>query len=378
MKKIVFISIVIGLLLAAGTIIKIQAESNDTLNVYLPLTLKDALPMAGSCDYENIVFIGGSITAGAGASTYEKSYASQVGQWFINQCPANNINIKNISVGGTGSDFAVYRVEHDLDGFVPDIAFYEFAVNDGIQPSEYISKHVEALLYKLKRINANMLIFCVLTTNETHGDSYTNGLLPTSVESHAQVAVANNIPAINVGQLLWQYVTKNSEEIRDYLPDGVHPNDVGHYFYYEAIAHFLSAYFNLPAQPYTGDLANAQLADMSEVITTSCEKIDVNSEVRLICDKGDTFSVSLMSDTLGMVGRIRSDGGRLACTVDGTITKNIDFWDRYALSYDRTSYFIPFTDLGKNTHTLDCTVLDDLIGESTGYIVEILYLMLNP
>ena len=236
------------------------------------------------CQYEGIAFIGGSITAGAGASK-GNSYASKVGNWFISNC-SYEINIKNISIGGTGSDFAAYRLEHDLGGFVPDIVFYEFAVNDGSSKDAYITKHVEALIYKLRRINPDMLIFSILTTKANQQQFYTLGNLPPTTNTHLQVAIDNNIPVINVGQSLWAYIAKNDEEIEDYLRDGVHPNDAGHQLYSETIIQFLNSYFNMSAKQYEGGLANATLIDMSEIASASCEKVDNNSEIYLLCDKG--------------------------------------------------------------------------------------------
>ncbi len=282
------------------------------------------------CNYKNIAFIGGSITVGAGASEKSKSYASKVGQWFVDNCP--NDSIKNISIGGTGSDFAVYRLEHDLDGFVPDIAFYEFAVNDGGRQPDDIKHHVEALIYKLRRMNPEMLIFSVITTKGNHMEFYKGGIFPPAVDIHIQVASNEHIPVINVGQNLWAYVIKNNEEIEEYLPDGVHPNDLGYQHYYESIVQFLDSYFNMPTEQYSGDLANATLIDMSQATSTGCEKIKKNGEFYFLCDKGDKFSASFSGNLLGIVGSIRSDGGRLDCIVDASLTSTLDFWDNYALS----------------------------------------------
>jgi lysophospholipase L1-like esterase len=360
-----------------------QTQAAIPTNTVIPLTptVSNDLSAPKICTYENIIFIGGSITAGAGASENSKTYANRVGQWFIDRC-SNEINIKNISIGGTGSDFAVYRLEHDVDGFIPDIAFYEFALNDGGRPPDYIQKYVEALLYKLKRMNSSMIIFSILTTRESHMDFYKNGVLPPEVDAHMQVASANNIPVINVGQHLWNDVMKNGSDIRQYYSDGVHPNDLGYEYYYETVIQFLESYFNMPAEQYNGDLANATLIDMSGVESIRCEKINENNEVRLLCDKEDTFSTSFTGDVLGMVGRIQSDGGRLECVVDNSTKETLDFWDEHALSYERTSYFLSFTGLENKKHDLRCTVLDEIIsskaGRSRGYSVEVLYFMVNP
>ncbi len=378
------------------------------------------------CQYKKIAFIGGSITGGSGASQKSMSYASKVGEWFLSNC-SEQISINNISIGGTGSDFAAYRLEHDLGRFIPDLAFVEFAVNDGRFKPDYIKEHIEGLVYKLRRINPDMLIFSVLTTRISHQEFYENGILPREVDIHLQTASELNIPVINVGQDLWTYVFKNGKDIQEYLRDNVHPNDLGHQNYSESIIQFLESYFNLPSGPYYGDLANASLADMSNVASTNCEILEKRWETYLHCEIGDWFTTYFKGDVLGFVGRIQINGGQLECIVDSSVratmdfgvssskeksafwdssdfwdssaTKNAEFWDssdfwagsleknlivkeNSDITSDRTTYFIPFTDLEEITHNLTCIVLDtaisDNVGKSKRNIVEVYYFMINP
>ncbi len=218
---------------------------------------------------------------------------------------------------------------------------------------------------------------------------YEAGNLPPTVDIHMRVASDNGVPAINVGQYLWEYIFKNGANIQDYLTDIVHPNDLGHQLYAEAIIEFLMPYFeNNPTIPdgekyhYSGDLANATLMDMSEMVTTTCNKVMNENEVTLLCTKGQAFSGSFTGDILGIIGEIRSDGGRLECVVDNSTEKVMDFWDDYALSFNRTSYSFLFDHLEKSQHDLTCTVLDQIIssgaGQSQGYTVKVFYLMVNP
>jgi lysophospholipase L1-like esterase len=109
-----------------------------------------------------------------------------------------------------------------------------------------------------------MLIFSVLTTIDSDMEFYKAGILPPEVDIHLRVASENGIPVINVGQYLWDYIFKNGADIRDYLTDGVHPNDLGHQLYYESVVQFLTSYFdnnnrilNGEQYNYSGDLANA-------------------------------------------------------------------------------------------------------------------------
>jgi lysophospholipase L1-like esterase len=336
-----------------------------------------------ACQGNNIAFIGG-----AGASESAARYANRVGQWFINTC-GDRIQIKNISIGGTGSDFAAYRLAHDLDGFVPDVAFYEFAVNDKGKHEAYIRQYVEALIYKLRKINPEILLFCVLTTDARDERAYQQGQLPASAAMHQRIAEENGIPVINVGQVLWDTAGEKNLEIQAYLPDGVHPNDAGHQLYADTLLSFLAEYFENDAQQvkgktstYSGEYAKAALMDMSVAATSTCEKIVDEDEIHLLCRGGDAFSGQFKGNMLGIVGSIRPDGGRLACVVDGSLEKTVDFWDAYAMHAARTGYFFLFDDLEKSRHTVTCTVTDEIItsgnAASQGNTVKIEYWMINP
>ena len=236
---------------------------------------------------------------------------------------------------------------------------------------------------------------------------YYAGFVPPVVGLHTQVASDNGVPVINVGQYLWNFILRSKPkireylpgvvhlynlgfpafnygaQIRDYLPDGVHPNDLGHQLYFESVVQFLASYFDKDSR-IPGDLTNASLMDMSGIETTTCEKVKNRKEVHLLCTKGDTFSSSFSGDTIGLVGTIQPDGGRLECVVDNSIIKDVDFFDSHALMYakNHTGYFFLMDDLNKTQHELSCTVLDQIItssdGSSQGYRVELLYFMVNP
>ncbi len=340
------------------------------------------------CHYQNIVFVGGSITRGAGASAPSNGYAARIGQWFAENC-GSEVTVLNISIGGTGSDFGAYRLEHDLHGFVPDMAFYEFTVNDRQLEEAYIRKNVEALIFKLRRINPDMLIFSVLTVRDKDIELYGNNTLPPYVDIHQRVAAENHIPVINVGKYLWERVQENGGDITEFLPAGPHPNDAGYQIYYEAVIHFLTDYLSNDLQaasseptPYNGDLANATLLDMSTILSTTCEKLTEHNEVRLLCSKGNVFSGSFTGNVLGIVGRMQKDGGRLKCMVDGGPAKNMDFWDNRASMADRTDYAFLFDSLERKEHTLSCSVVEEIVsnssGRSEGYTVRVFYLLVNP
>ena len=82
----------------------------------------DSVKIAVKPHYKNkVAFIGGSITAGASASSYEKSWAGLLTTW-LNEYYEAGIDAKNIAMGGTTSEYGTFRLLRDLNGFIPDIA----------------------------------------------------------------------------------------------------------------------------------------------------------------------------------------------------------------------------------------------------------------
>src|SRR5580698_5367485 len=78
-------------------------------------------------------YLGGSITAAPGWRV--KSL-----KWLQEQYPAAKLSEINAAIGGTGSDLGVFRAQHDVLQFKPDLLFVEFAVNDGGAAPEQIQR----------------------------------------------------------------------------------------------------------------------------------------------------------------------------------------------------------------------------------------------
>ena len=84
--------------------------------------------------------IGGSVTEGAGPSSYTQGYAYQFKDLFIEKYAANKDNVKFIpaGIGGTPSPMGLVRYQKDVvekGGRNPDLLVIEFAVNDWLECS---------------------------------------------------------------------------------------------------------------------------------------------------------------------------------------------------------------------------------------------------
>lgn len=87
----------------------------------------------------SVAFIGGSVTEGALADTYEESYADRFAAGLRETYPDMELTYINAGLSGTGSSLGVMRYERDVveaAGCQPDIVFLEFAINDYQEPTE--------------------------------------------------------------------------------------------------------------------------------------------------------------------------------------------------------------------------------------------------
>ncbi len=108
--------------------------------------LKKVIERAQAGEQITIGTMGGSITEGAGAATYQECWASRFAVRFgttYGVDGGSNVTLVNAGVGGTPSTFGYMRFRRDIidrvpetdpDGY-PDLVIIEFAVNDWGEPS---------------------------------------------------------------------------------------------------------------------------------------------------------------------------------------------------------------------------------------------------
>ena len=111
------------------------------------LRLKNVIERAKNGEQITIGTVGGSITEGALASSYEECwavrFAAQFGKTYGTE-DGSNVVLVNSGVGGTPSPFGYMRYGRDIlarvpetdpDGY-PDLVVIEYAVNDWAEPTK--------------------------------------------------------------------------------------------------------------------------------------------------------------------------------------------------------------------------------------------------
>jgi lysophospholipase L1-like esterase len=164
-----------------------------------------------------VAVIGGSITAGAGASRPEKVYGSLVAQWWRSTFPKSKVRFVNAGIGATGSNYGALRAQRDLLSHRPDFVVMEYGVND--PNSRESAETLEGLVRQtLKRPNQPAVVLLFMM-NRYGGNAQ---------EWHGKVGRHYGLPMLSFRDALWPEIEAGRLRWEDVEADVVHPNDRGH------------------------------------------------------------------------------------------------------------------------------------------------------
>jgi lysophospholipase L1-like esterase len=163
-------------------------------------------------------FIGGSITAGAAATSPDKCYAYQVYLWWRNKFPKSKVEYINTGVGAITSQFGVARVEDDLLVQNPDMVFAEFSVND--TDSDLFMETFEGLVRKILLDPGEPALFMF------NNAFYDDGRNAQTV--HNTIGKYYNLPIVSIRDSIYFEIKRGTLMNIEISADDLHPNDFGH------------------------------------------------------------------------------------------------------------------------------------------------------
>ena len=201
----------------------------------------------------NVVYFGGSVTAGYGSNDGSKySWRALSGKWLQDNFPQAKINLMNTAIGANGTFLGTYRVQRDVIALKPDLLFLEYAINDryGAFDEDTAALQCETIVREVKQALPKCDIVMLLVIDDSSSKLLPN-LYPTAA-GHAKIAKAYNIPVVNVGRSLVESMNNpnDSKEWAKYYIDIVHPTDAGYKKYYDCLEEYLKNV--LQCTDYTG------------------------------------------------------------------------------------------------------------------------------
>ncbi|WP_127585256.1 SGNH/GDSL hydrolase family protein [Paenibacillus koleovorans] len=331
-----------------------------------------------------IAYFGGSITEGSGASEPSKSsWRAMTTSWFRQSYLNCEITEIQAAIGGTGSDLGAYRCRTDLLGGEPDLVFIEFAVNDNKKDEEWILCSMEGIVRQIWNHNFNADIVFVYTITKEMAKTYEFDCAPRTIELHQKIADYYEIPSVNLGKKLWQYVGTGLSTWEELLPDAVHPSDKGYKIYADEMQRFLSACIapgqierSLEYSVTSRALDKGRLVDAWELYQEPWEK-DISSLARryphmLVCGTpGAELEYKFKGRSIGLYWLIAPDSGDMEWSVDGNKPRRQSSWDKHALNFTRAGYCILDPHLETGEHVLKIKVLQEKQPQSEGNWIRI-------
>ena len=319
-----------------------------------------------------VAYLGGSITQGAGASSPEKtSWRALTTAWLRGRCPGVPVREVNAGIGGTASDFGVFRCGEVLANR-PDLVFVEFVVNDCDRPFRTL-RCLEGIVRQIRRQNERTdLVFVETVTKELAEKYYDFGELFPSIAETRRVARYYGIPEIDVGRVLWQQIAAGCGTWETMTTDGTHPTDRGHALYAAQVRNWMENQLDLPVgesgRPLPKLLCSNPLENVHMVAAGQLAGPEWRRETdtcwggtREIVSSnrpGEEIAFSFEGDTVGASWIMDADSGRIECTVDDRPPEVFSAFDSYCLQFRRLHYFL-VDSLPAGTHRVVFRILPE-------------------
>lgn len=320
----------------------------------------------------NIVYLGGSITAGAGAGSGQ-NWVDITGEYFSETYGEDNVYNHNVGVGGTGSEYGLLRLKRDVIDKNPDMVFIEFAVNDGGNDT---TRYLESMVLSLQKLEKVPYICFVYTTNRTLNINQTY---------HRAIADYYGLAQIDFQARMTQELKDNpGNTMETYLGDSVHPNATGYAVYGDEVVKCLKTgdYYTKPLvkdKKYNSKslFVDTTFTPAADYVTTNgwTESGDYVTTVDNISAAGQKLHFEFTGNVLAIEHRLHKNGGTYEVIIDGKSRGTVS--DFYSNNNGQLVLGYSNFDLGQGTHTLDIEVTDQKDAASGGYMVGLYNIITN-
>ncbi len=325
-----------------------------------------------------VAYIGGSITEGAGSTDKRtKGWRSHATNWLAKTYPESKITEINATIGGTGSDFAIFRID-DVLKYEPDLLFIEFSTNDSETPE--CEEYEEAMIRRVLRISPKTDIVLVLTCAQRIFEKMLRGEYPDSYRSYHVLAEHYGLPLLDIGEEINSRVRAGEGDYMTYTKDSVHPNDLGHKILAAGAIRFLARELTLPLPVRREKYENARLVAAKDIKDTDFDYIDepfVGESGQFgfgylkASGEGHYIRSTFVGTTVGIVYLTAHDSGDIKWRIDGGDFSTLRLWDEYALRFDRVNYTVFANDLSCGEHTLEIVVTGESDERADGTAAQI-------
>jgi lysophospholipase L1-like esterase len=364
---------------------EIVQERNGIVNVLA--RMKDGKPTT-------IVYFGGSITAGAGASdTSKASWRALTTAWFRRQYPKSQVTEVDAAIGGTGSDFGAFRLRRGVLDKKPDLVFVEFAVNDTGTAAQTVNRAMEGIVRHIRAADPTTEICFVYALAQSMLTDYKQGVLPHAVFLHDVIAAHYHISSVNVGAAAAEQLNTGAIAWADFSKDSCHPTDAGYALYADTLTSFLAQqtlHISRPPMPYKLTVpldphawSNGQMTPAGGITPATRgwrTEAGLAGSGNVIASNDSTaepVQFRFIGDTIGICYLLGPDTGNLDYRIDSADWQQLRPFDVFAVSGQRVQSRVLADNLPAGTHTLYLRPRTDKDERSKGTYARIAYFMTN-
>ena len=361
-----------GLLAKARKPLPAEMVARATASVGDLSRLQRLLQAASRGGHYTVGVIGGSITAGAAASSPEKRYQASVVRWLKQHFPKAEWDLVNAGIGATGTSYGCLRAQRDLLSKTPDLVVTEFAVNDA--NTQECAETYEGLLRQIL-VSARQPAVLMLFMMDQGGHN--------AQEWQSKLGRHYGLPMLSYRDLLWPEIEAKRMTWTDISPDSVHPNDLGHGDAGKLLASLLDrALASLPQAPVAAlprELPAALLTDIYQSARLfEADDLKPVTATGWALDPGHGWDKAWKATVPGSVlecdvtgeqlflsyWRIRGPMGRAKITIDGGRPSVQEAW--FDQTWGGYRHMIKLALGGPGQHKVRLEVLPEKHPESTG------------
>ncbi|WP_234736742.1 SGNH/GDSL hydrolase family protein [Tellurirhabdus bombi] len=311
-----------------------------------------------------VAYIGGSITeAGEGWRTLTYN-------WLRIHFPHTPFTEINATIGGTGSNLGVFRMERDVLAYQPDLVFVEFAVNDAGRSAAQLHQSMEGIVRKTWKANPNTEICFVYTVSENVLQNLLDGQYQPSAQAMETIAEYYQIPSIHMGvevarlqkegKLIFTGKPEEHPGKIVFTTDKVHPlSKSGHPVYASVVRKYFEVMEKKAGnqshrldKPFVSDNweGGQLLALPDQSPSAHWQKLPADHELVKSFAKfmptiygavtpEATLRLQFKGTTLGFYDLIGPGSGLLEVTLDGE-KKEVQRFDQWGNSYRKSSFYL--------------------------------------
>lgn len=186
-------------------------------------------------------FLGGSITAPKTGTRWPEPFQ----RWLLDRFPGVRLTVENAALGATGSDLGAFRAASTVVARGCDLVFVEYAVNDFGTAADRRGRTREGLIRQLRR--AGIEVVLIHTYCGEMEPDLVAGRTPVSIAEFEELAERYGLSSIWAGLHAWEQVQRGRMTPKEWLPDGLHPEERGSLSYAEPIIAFCEEAWTRPA-----------------------------------------------------------------------------------------------------------------------------------